>query len=474
VRTLAAFVLGLVATATPAAAAPADDGTDTAELQSRLDALVAEEAQVESHARELEEQLKARLQERRAHRHDLAGEVLAQELERHALRDRLNALAATRDDERKRADALRAFFDVAWGECVGLADQLVLLRDGMPSASTEEVGIDALRRELGDESRRAGSVAGLPAAFDAIHRVVGSLAVTRASVRTASGRVEDADLLVAGNVAFAYRVGDRRGLALASPSDASGFRWTERLDAPTRKAVDRAFEEVGARAAVCDVPLDASGMLRVDSMLDRWSLARVWESGGPVMWPLAAVAVLALLLVLERIAYLAREGGRSERLLSAVIESCATGEIGQARERCAKGRGLVARGLSACLTHFEGGPVAMEDGFQEQLLRELPRLERSLSGIGTLAAVAPLLGLLGTVTGIIQTFGVIRIFGNANPGLMAGGIAEALVTTATGLVIAIPTLLAHSLLRSRVELLTGYAEESAATLLNRLRKGGES
>jgi biopolymer transport protein ExbB len=134
----------------------------------------------------------------------------------------------------------------------------------------------------------------------------------------------------------------------------------------------------------------------------------------------------------------------------------------------------VARGLSACLANVGGGAKAMEDGFQEQLLHELPRLERSLSGIGMLAAVAPLLGLLGTVTGIIQTFGVIRVFGNANPGLMAGGIAEALVTTATGLVIAIPTLLFHSVLRSRVELLTGHAEQGAATLLNHLAGNGGS
>ena len=111
----------------------------------------------------------------------------------------------------------------------------------------------------------------------------------------------------------------------------------------------------------------------------------------------------------------------------------------------------------------------MEDGISEQLLHEMPRLNRFLGGIATLGAVAPLLGLLGTVTGIIQTFGVIKIYSNANPGLMAGGISEALVTTATGLVIAIPILLVHSLLSGRMDGIVSDAEKSTATLYNTLQ-----
>jgi biopolymer transport protein ExbB len=88
-----------------------------------------------------------------------------------------------------------------------------------------------------------------------------------------------------------------------------------------------------------------------------------------------------------------------------------------------------------------------------------------MGGIAILAAVAPLLGLLGTVTGIIETFGVIRAFGNANPSLMAGGISEALVTTAAGLIIAVPILLLHGLLSGRVDRIVGNAEKHAANLL---------
>jgi biopolymer transport protein ExbB len=293
-------------------------------------------------------------------------------------------------------------------------------------------------------------------------------------VRLASGHVEPAELLTAGNAAFAYRAGDRYGVALASPSDASGYRWTESLDSRTRERVAAAFAEASSGADTCRVPMDASGMLRVDDELHGWTFARIWESGGPMMWPLAAVALLALVLVCERVAYLARQGGRSEKVLDRVLDACGRADLDAARAECGRGHGVVVRGLAACLKQAGAGGKAMENGFQEQLLHELPRLERSLSQIGTLAAVAPLLGLLGTVTGIIQTFGVIRVFGNANPGLMAGGIAEALLTTATGLVIAIPVLLSHNLLQARVEALTGYAEQGAATLINRLAPGGET
>ena len=93
-------------------------------------------------------------------------------------------------------------------------------------------------------------------------------------------------------------------------------------------------------------------------------------------------------------------------------------------------------------------------------------MQKRLGGIATLAAIAPLLGLLGTVTGIIQTFGVLKVYSNANPGLMAGGISEALVTTASGLVIAIPILLMHSLLSGRIDGLIADAERNAATLYN--------
>ena len=112
----------------------------------------------------------------------------------------------------------------------------------------------------------------------------------------------------------------------------------------------------------------------------------------------------------------------------------------------------------------------MSDAVQEKILHELPQLERFMSAIAILAGVAPLLGLLGTVTGMITTFETIAIFGSGEPRLMAGGISEALLTTATGLVIAIPILFIHSYLSGRTENLMADMERFSATLLNLLNE----
>jgi biopolymer transport protein ExbB len=112
----------------------------------------------------------------------------------------------------------------------------------------------------------------------------------------------------------------------------------------------------------------------------------------------------------------------------------------------------------------------MEDAVQEAVLHELPRLERFLPTIAILASVAPLLGLLGTVTGMILTFEMIATLGSGNPRIMAGGISQALITTASGLVVAIPILLTHSFLAARVDRLIADMERFAAMLLNLLRQ----
>jgi biopolymer transport protein ExbB len=103
---------------------------------------------------------------------------------------------------------------------------------------------------------------------------------------------------------------------------------------------------------------------------------------------------------------------------------------------------------------------------QEAILKELPRLERFLPALNVIAAVAPLLGLLGTVTGMIGTFHVITLYGTGDPRLMAGGISEALVTTMVGLAVAIPVMLIHAFLRRRIEHIVGDMEEKALAMSN--------
>jgi biopolymer transport protein ExbB len=101
----------------------------------------------------------------------------------------------------------------------------------------------------------------------------------------------------------------------------------------------------------------------------------------------------------------------------------------------------------------------------ESILKDSSRLTRGLSSLKILAAIAPLLGLLGTVTGLIETFQSITLFGAGDPGLMAGGISQALVTTVLGLTTAIPLILLHSMLASRSRRMVSLLEEQSAGII---------
>ena len=112
----------------------------------------------------------------------------------------------------------------------------------------------------------------------------------------------------------------------------------------------------------------------------------------------------------------------------------------------------------------------LESVLQEAILHELPRIERGMAVLAVLGAVAPLLGLLGTVTGMIDTFRVITLFGTGDPKLMSGGISEALITTELGLAVAIPIMLLHTFLSRRADHIVGDMEEKAVQLTNIIQK----
>jgi biopolymer transport protein ExbB len=146
-------------------------------------------------------------------------------------------------------------------------------------------------------------------------------------------------------------------------------------------------------------------------------------------------------------------------------------------EKCAsclgtKGSTPTCRVLSHVILHSGGTLVSMEKGLQEAILQELPKLERFLPTMSILAAVAPLLGLLGTVTGMIDTFRVITVFGAGDPRMMSGGISEALITTQLGLAVAVPLTLIHHFLERKVDRIVADMEEKGTTLVARLVSSG--
>ena len=166
-----------------------------------------------------------------------------------------------------------------------------------------------------------------------------------------------------------------------------------------------------------------------------------------------AFGALGLLITLWRVIYLVTVNVLMKRQLT---------RIDQPNDKNPLGRVLLsARG-------FTKDSDRVQYKLDEAVLAELPRLERSHNLIKLLAAISPLLGLLGTVTGMIVTFQAISLFGSGDPKLMAGGISQALVTTVLGLVMAIPLLFGHSLVSMLSSNMTQRLDEQSAGIMARL------
>ena len=186
----------------------------------------------------------------------------------------------------------------------------------------------------------------------------------------------------------------------------------------------------------------------------------LWErvqQGGAVGYTILTLGVFALLLGLVRLTSLILTNRRIE-----------------AQKRTARPdpANPLGRVLAVYEDHSEADPEFLELKLDEVVLRERSAVERFLWIVQTVSIVAPLLGLLGTVTGMIQTFQAITLFGAGDPKIMAGGISEALVTTTLGLVTAIPLVLLYALLSSRARLIGESLDEQSASLIaNRLERG---
>jgi len=297
-------------------------------------------------------------------------------------------------------------------------------------------------------------------------------AIYTADVLDPQGQRQRVRLLRVGQSMFTYHIPgtSRTAIAISDPYQQGGFRWYERLSEGMQQAIVEAMNQAEHREGIYALPLDVTGTMTAATDLSSKSLEGRFRSGGIVMFPLAIVAVWLAVLVVERLFILLRESRHSLQFCEQILGLCSDGDFEKAEHLANKRKGIVSRILRVCLANRHRPPSVLDDAIQEAFLHELPRLERFLPSIRMLSSVAPMLGLLGTVTGIIATFDMITVVGGGKPRLLAGGISEALITTATGLSIAIPGLLAHSFLSSRIEGLIADAERFAASLSNVLKQ----
>ena len=194
------------------------------------------------------------------------------------------------------------------------------------------------------------------------------------------------------------------------------------------------------------------------------------QKGGPVMIPIILGSFFAFIIVIERIIHLHRAQIDTEKFMLGIKNILKKGNYVEAIGICDSTPGPIASILKEGITKHDRSKEEIKEAIQEAGLHEVPRLEKNLSVLATIAQIEPLLGLLGTVTGMIKAFMKIeQLQGIVNPGDLAAGIWEALITTAAGLVVAIPAYVAYNYLVSRVEGFVLEMEKSANHLIKILQ-----
>ncbi|MCG5514924.1 MAG: MotA/TolQ/ExbB proton channel family protein [Pseudomonadota bacterium] len=193
------------------------------------------------------------------------------------------------------------------------------------------------------------------------------------------------------------------------------------------------------------------------------------KAGGWLMLPIIACSVIALAIVIERLWTLRRRRVLPPQLVVQIWQWIQAGELDDARLRSLREGSPLGRVLAAGLVNRRSSREVMKESIEENGRRVAHELERFLNTLGTIAAITPLLGLLGTVVGMIQVFSVITAVGVGSPGELAGGISQALITTATGISVAVPTLIFHRYFRGRVDELVLDMEQEAIKLVEVLK-----
>ncbi|MBM7557139.1 MotA/TolQ/ExbB proton channel family protein [Halanaerobacter jeridensis] len=195
--------------------------------------------------------------------------------------------------------------------------------------------------------------------------------------------------------------------------------------------------------------------------------------GGVVIYPLLATSVIALTIIIERAyQFIKASGYLSDQVMQDIKNKIAAGKIQEAVALCETNDQPIAKIIKQGILYRGKEPEQIKKQMEEVKLEEFPKLEQHLGILNFLGKIAPSLGLLGTVVGIIKTFHVLSL--NGQPQQLAGGISEALLTTAMGLTISIPTLGAYYYFMNRLHKMVSHAEKREVELINHLDEAGDN
>ncbi len=203
----------------------------------------------------------------------------------------------------------------------------------------------------------------------------------------------------------------------------------------------------------------------------------VIQKGGPLMYLIILCSIVALAVVIERLYHLFRAKIDIDKFMEGISNTLKRNRIMEAIDLCEKTPGPIAHIMKAGILKHDRSRQEIKEAIEDAGIYEVPRLEKNLGALATIAHISPLLGLLGTVMGMVKAFQIIQEKATSlypvSPGDLAGGIWIALITTVAGLIVAIPTFVAYNYLVSRVKGFIVEMERTATELVNILAQRRE-
>ncbi len=429
-------------------------------------------AQAQADLEQSLEQLAALRQQIETERIPLARRVNTLEDEAIAERAKLASAQRSADNQLVELNALKA-------EARGLSNQ-VAVAEGLLSAYREAFNT---RLHVSEASRyeeriRAASVARessenpaaerliaqldlLKTGLDRLDRIVGGEVFPGSALNLAGKREKGQFILLGPTACFASEESDLAGWA------------TLRLNSPEPEV---AAVPAGMIAGIRELAGSGKGSLPFDSSLGNAvkiqatsdSLFVHISKGGPVMVPILLLGFATLAIFAWKWFQVGRVRTARPEDLKLILSSLDLGEREKAADHAKTITGPVGRMLESAIGHVRERKEYVEEVMYEKMLETRPQLEKLVPFLALAAAAAPLLGLLGTVTGMINTFNMITVFGTGDPKTLAGGISEALITTEFGLVVAIPALLLHAILSRKIKGVLGSMEQTTVAFINGL------
>ncbi len=291
-----------------------------------------------------------------------------------------------------------------------------------------------------------------------LYKKLSSVQKTKGSFYLPDGTTTEGEIIKVGNIA-AYGISTKAKGALAPAGNGEYKIWNQDASADALAFANNQHKK--------DLKIFIYENLdkEVEYKKEK-TLQETIAGGGTIGYIILGLGGLGLLLILLRIFLLIKAGSNVKKITEVVVSKLQTNKRDEALEAIKSFKGATARVIKATLRNINQDRDHIEDVVTEAILNESSNIDRFGNFVLVLAAVAPLLGLLGTVTGMIATFDIITEFGTGDPKLLSGGISEALVTTMLGLIVAIPLLLLGNLLSGWAQNIKDSMEQSALHIVN--------